>query len=196
VFTALALVGLIVIGTYSYWVRTAGFRGVSPVMAENWTPAPWICWLSAAVLVLLFAASAAYRLHYRTPDETRQPIIVWHRGRRAYLNESRILMIAISATLLIVFVIAPLISGLLDSSNWQIALSALQMPQLTYLLLAILWLSLHGALARRNIPDLDRRMTPVPLVPVDFVITTILVAAITVGLVEAVTWSSFTLWLI
>jgi hypothetical protein len=39
-------------------------------------------------------------------------------------------------------------------------------------------------------------MTPVPVAPVDFVITTILVAAVTVGLVEAVTWSSFTLWLI
>jgi hypothetical protein len=192
VMISLVLAGIAVCGTYAYWVHTAGFRAISPVMAQHWTVAPWPCWLFAGLLVAFFAANAAYRLQYRVPDESRQSIIVWHRGPRVYLNESRILMMALIAILVWDFVYMEPV----NQFSFDLLVYALQMPQNSYLPLAILWLSVHGLFARRNIPDLDRRMTPVPLSPVDFVITTILVAAITVGLVEAVTWSSFSLWLI
>ena len=65
----------------------------------------------------------------------------------------------------------------------------------TYMSFAILWLSLRGTFARRRIGDRDRWMTPVAMSPRDMVITSVVIAAITVGLVESVAWSSFVLWL-
>jgi hypothetical protein len=189
----LLLAGIAASARYAVWVHGEGLHGVSPILAQSQIPAPWAYWFFAGLLVLLFAASAAFRICYRTPDESRQPIIVWHRGSRAYLHENRIVLISLAVVLFWGFIDAASYGGLLNIEIWA---SFLMWPHHTYLPIAALWLAVHGSFARRNIPDLDRRMTPVPVTPVDFVITTILVAAVTVGLVEAVTWSSFTLWLI
>jgi len=195
--TVLLLVALAASSGYAFWVHTKGLHGVSPFLADAQVLRPWPCWLFAALLLSLFAAGGAFRLLHHEPDESRQPIIVWHRGPGTYLNESRIMLITLSVSLISVFMDFESPQELLSFDAWSdMAEIVLSVPQYTYLPVALLWLSISGFFARRKIADIDRRMTPVALSPLDFIISWVILAGITVGLVEAAAWSSFTVWLL
>lgn len=99
----------------------------------------------------LFSAGGTFRFLYHDPGESQQRIIVWHRGPGAYLNESRITLIALSI-------------GFIRFA-FGLHIEAALYPEYTFLPLAALTLSIRGSLARRKIADIDRRMTPVALSP-------------------------------
>jgi hypothetical protein len=195
--TILLLVTLAVSGSYALWVHKIGLHGVSPLLADAQVLRPWPCWLFAALLLSLFAAAGAFRLLYHEADESLQPIIVWHRGPGAYLNESRIMLIALSVSLIGMFNQFESPKEWLSLDAWiYLAGIALQSPDYCYLPFALFWLSICGYFTRRKIADIDRRMTPVALSPPDFILSWVVLGGIVIGLVEAATWLSFTWWLL
>jgi len=201
---ALLMMGLAGCGSFAYWVHHAGLYGISPFLAESQVIRPWFCWMFAAVLLAVFGAGAAHRLCYQEPKPSQPPVLVWHRGPGRYLNEDRLTLLVLSFAVALTFV---------DPLSWSWG-SILQRPQdllrdivedlyqvagrdaEVLLYLAVLCLCLHGCLARKRFVGVEQKMTPVPTSPLAFVGVWAASVATTIGFVEAVTWSSFALWLV
>jgi hypothetical protein len=206
IWSGLLITGIAIAGSFVIWIETTGFNKLSPFLAEAGCDAPFHCWITAALLILILVTILTYRMTVDYNSLVTVPQVGWRQNPDKYYHEKKWMLVLLALAIVwfhyeIYFYVKNVLykSMLAMGINYSNPLSLRELFEswfsspTDYLWLSLILLSLHRAFARRE--DARQPQTEVLRInPARFVTVWFATLAFTISGALVLVWMSFALW--